>query len=177
MKKQEKEEESKSKYNIPMVANSSEYNDAPSYYQPTVVPQNPLSFDQKNELAAFLEKITSAFATPWEIRDMFMKPVPSRIGQVRTTISRSKKGFDKLFPKYHLNLSEGTHAGKFLLAAKKNTGSATSHYTISTDSEKMEKSTAHYLGKVRSNFLGTEFVIFDTGANPKQTKNEDEVRS
>jgi hypothetical protein len=38
MKKQEKEEESKSKYNIPMVANSSEYNDAPSYYQPTVVP-------------------------------------------------------------------------------------------------------------------------------------------
>lgn len=108
---------------------------------------------------------------------MFMKPVPSRIGQVRTTICRSKKGFDKLFPKYHLNLSEGTHAGKFLLAAKKNTGSATSHYTISTDSEKMEKSTAAYLGKVRSNFLGTEFIIFDTGANPKQTKNEDEVRS
>jgi len=66
-----------------------------------------------------------------------------------------------------LNLSEGTHAGKFLLAAKKNTGSATSHYTISLDSEKMEKNAAAYLGKVRSNFLGTEFIIFDTGVNPK----------
>jgi len=149
------------------VDNRSEYNDAPSYYQPTIVPQNPLSFDQKIELNAFLEKIASPFATPWESRDLFMKPVPSRIGQVRTTITRSKKGLDKLFPKYNLNLSEGTHAGKFLLAAKKNTGSATSHYTISSDSEKMEKNAAAYLGKVRSNFLGTEFVIFDTGANPK----------
>lgn len=41
----------------------------------------------------------------------------------------------------------------------------------------MDKSAAGYLGKVRSNFLGTEFLIFDTGANPKNTKNEDDVRS
>ena len=63
------------------------------------------------------------------------------------------------------------------MAAKKRPANATSNYIISTDSEKMEKSTAAYLGKVRSNFLGTEFVIFDTGANPKQVKNDDEVRS
>lgn len=176
MRKQQEEEESKTSKAIPMVV-SSEYNDAPTYYQPTVIPQSPLSVDQKQELAAFLEKITSAFATPWEIRDLFMKPVPPRIGQVRTTITRCKKGFDKLFPKYNLCLSEGLHSGKFLLAAKKRPANATSNYIISTDSEKMEKSTAAYLGKVRSNFLGTEFVIFDTGANPKQVKNDNEVRS
>ena len=34
----------------------------------------------------------------------------------------------------------------------------------------MEKSPAGYLGKVRSNFLGTEFSIFDTGVNPNRTK-------
>lgn len=132
-KQQEEQEESKVHSNIPIVANSSEYNDAPSYYQPTIVPQNPLSFDQKEELNAYLEKLTSAFATPWEIRDLFMKPVPPRIGQIRTTITRAKDGFNRLFPKYNLVLSEGLHAGKFLLAAKKRTGNATSNYIICTD--------------------------------------------
>jgi len=41
---------------------------------------------------------------------------------------------------------------------------------ISTDEDKMEKSPAGYLGKVRSNFLGTEFSIFDTGLNPTKAK-------
>ena len=41
----------------------------------------------------------------------------------------------------------------------------------------MEKSPGGYLGKVRSNFLGTEFSIYDTGANPGKVKNMDEIRS
>jgi hypothetical protein len=32
----------------------------------------------------------------------------------------------------------------------------------------MEKSPVGYLGKVRSNFLGTEFTIYDNGKNPKK---------
>ncbi len=32
-----------------MVQNN-DYNDAPTYYQPTIVPQSPLSLDQKEEL-------------------------------------------------------------------------------------------------------------------------------
>jgi len=94
-----------------------------------------------------------------------MKPVPSRIGQVRTTISRVKTGLSLLWPKYNLVLSE---TNKFLLAGKKRSGSATSKYVISTDSNQMEKSTSGYLGKVRSNFLGTEFSIFDNGKSPKK---------
>jgi len=27
-----------------------------------------------------------------------------------------------------------------------------------------------FVGKVRSNFLGTEFLFFDNGVNPKQSK-------
>jgi len=38
MKKQENQEESKRQVNIPILDNRSEYNDAPSYYQPTIVP-------------------------------------------------------------------------------------------------------------------------------------------
>ncbi len=41
----------------------------------------------------------------------------------------------------------------------------------------MVKSTSNYLGKVRPNFLGTEFFIFDTGTNPREVKVDDEVRS
>ena len=34
----------------------------------------------------------------------------------------------------------------------------------------------NYLGKVRSNFLGTEFGIFDSGENIKKAKFESQVR-
>lgn len=47
---------------------------------------------------------------------------------------------------------------------------------ISIDESKMKKNTKGYLGKLRSNFLGTEFYIYDSGENPKKAKNLDEVR-
>ena len=40
----------------------------------------------------------------------------------------------------------------------------------------MKKGTQGYLGKLRSNFLGTEFYIYDTGKNPGKAKNFEEVR-
>jgi hypothetical protein len=79
-----------------------------------------------------------------------------------------------LWPKYNLVLSDSS---KFLLAGKKRSGSTTSKYVISTDSNQMEKSVSGYLGKVRSNFLGTEFTIFDHGKNPKkQTPSKNNLR-
>ena len=61
---------------------------------------------------------------------MFMKPLPPRIGQIKTTISRVKSGLSLLWPKYNLVLSD---SNKFLLAGKKSSGSATSKYVISAD--------------------------------------------
>lgn len=84
---------------------------------------------------------------------------------MRTTISRVKSGLSILWPKYNLVLSE---TNKFLLAGKKKSGSATSKYVISTDANQMDKSVGGYLGKVRSNFLGTEFSIFDNGKGAKK---------
>lgn len=102
-----------------------------------------------------------------------MKPVPVKIGQVRTTIERHKSGFDRFWPRYTLSLSDGS---KFLLNGKKRSGNATSNYLISFDQEKLDKKQSGYLGKVRSNFLGTEFYIYDNGKNPDKSKNPDEVR-
>jgi len=60
-----------------------------------------------------------------------------------------------------------------LLSGKKRTGNATSNYLISFDQEKLDKKAQGYLGKCRSNFLGTEFYIYDTGKNPEKSKTPD----
>lgn len=53
---------------------------------------------------------------------------------------------------------------------------ATSNYMITIEQKKFEKESNGYLGKVRSNFLGTEFCIFDAKENPKKVKNRDDAR-
>lgn len=98
-----------------------------------------------------------------------MKPIPPRIGLVKTTIARVKSGMSLLWPKYNLVLSE---SNKFLLAGKKSSGCSTSKYVISFDPDKMEKSPLGYLGKVRSNFLGTEFTIYDNGKSVKKASQQ-----
>lgn len=103
-----------------------------------------------------------------------MKPLPPRIGQVRTTIERQKNGLNRLWPKYTLSLSEGN---KFLLNAKKRAGKTTSNYLLSMEQDKIEKGSSAVLGKVRSNFLGTEFEIFDEGDNPGKAKDKHQIRS
>ena len=47
---------------------------------------------------------------------------------------------------------------------------------ISMDQDKAQKSGTGYLGKVRSNFLGTEFSIYDDGENPEKAKSPETVR-
>ena len=45
------------------------------------------------------------------------------------------------------------------------------------DQVKESKNSQGYLGKCRSNFLGTEFSIFDNGENPDKAKTPDAIRS
>ena len=78
-----------------------------------------------------------------------------------------------MWPKYTLHLSD---SNKFLLNGKKRSGNATSNYMITLDQEKMKKGTQGYLGKVRSNFLGTEFYLYDDGVNPKKERGIERVR-
>ena len=47
---------------------------------------------------------------------------------------------------------------------------------ITIEQKKFEKDSNGYLGKVRSNFLGTEFSIFDAKENPKKSKSKDDTR-
>lgn len=66
------------------------------------------------------------------------------------------------------------HHRRFLMAAKKKPGNKTSNYAISMAKEKVSAKGVGYLGKVRSNFVGTEFMVYDAGENPENYKGSDE---
>ncbi|CAO2164776.1 unnamed protein product [Urochloa humidicola] len=52
--------------------------------------------------------------------------------------------------------------GKFLLAAKRNRRTTCTEYIISMDPKNISRSSNGYVGKMRSNFIGTKFVVYDT---------------
>ncbi|KDO75054.1 hypothetical protein CISIN_1g0164722mg [Citrus sinensis] len=62
---------------------------------------------------------------------------------------------------YHLYLSLTNDDGKFLLAARKCRRATCTDYIISLHSDDMSKGSSTYLGKLRSNFLGTKFIVYD----------------
>ena len=112
-----------------------------------------------------------------EMRDMkkFLTS-PLRKGiLLQCSIRRDKSGFNRLFPKYYMQTSEGLN---FLLAGKKRAGNRTSNYMVTMDQKDFNTKSQSFLGKVRSNFLGTEFMVYDTGLNPKRKgANPSNVRS
>jgi tubby-related protein 1 len=61
-----------------------------------------------------------------------------------------------------LNLTSApSEDGKFLLAARKCRRPTCTDYIISLHADDMSKGSNTYIGKLRSNFLGTKFTIFD----------------
>lgn len=72
----------------------------------------------------------------------------------------------RFYPKYHMHISNGF---LYLMSAKKRACNNTSNYIISLSREDLEKGN-NFIGKVRSNFMGTEFVLYDHGENPEKTK-------
>ena len=55
---------------------------------------------------------------------------------------------------------------RFLLAARKRKKQTTSNYIISLDYEDLGRDSEKFFGKLRSNFVGTDFTVFDDGEKP-----------
>jgi tubby-related protein 1 len=100
------------------------------------------------------------------------KPAPKEYGMIRCCITRDTSGLNKIFPRYYLWHEEANKAQTFLMSAKKRKKNRTSNYTMSLAQDDMKKDSGSFHGKVRANFLGTEFSIFDKGDNPT-SKNVD----
>ncbi|CAD8076104.1 unnamed protein product [Paramecium sonneborni] len=93
-------------------------------------------------------------------------------GMIQCTIKRDKSGMSRFYPKYHIHLSNGF---QYLMSAKKRACNNTSNYIISMSREDLEKGD-NFIGKVRSNFMGTEFILYDAGFNPDKTKDQSKIR-
>lgn len=100
---------------------------------------------------------------PSEMRNFLLNPSPKEAGMIECRIIREKGGFSRLFPRYILE----TDSGIFLMAAKKQSHNKTSNYTVTmSKTDDGSKESDWFLGKLRSNFLGLEFVAYGTGLNP-----------
>ena len=78
-------------------------------------------------------------------------------------IIRDRSGLKKLHPEYNLYLEVPGEDPFFLLAARKRKKNKSSNYLISMDPEDLNRYSGNFYGKVRSNFLGTEYTIYDKG--------------
>ncbi|XP_041350577.1 tubby-related protein 3-like isoform X2 [Gigantopelta aegis] len=107
---------------------------------------------------------------PGEDLDEFViKPAPQGV-TVKCRITRDKKGVDRgIFPTYYLHMEKDDGKKTFLLAGRKRKKSATSNYLISTDPTDLSRGGESFVGKLRSNLLGTQFTLFDNGENPKKS--------
>lgn len=100
------------------------------------------------------------------LEDFAYSPAPRGI-TVKCRITRDKKGMDRgLFPTYFMHLEKDDNRKIFLLAGRKRKKSKTSNYLISTDPTDLSREGESYVGKLRSNLMGTKFTVYDHGVSP-----------
>ncbi|KAB1254410.1 Tubby-related protein 3 [Camelus dromedarius] len=107
------------------------------------------------------------------LEDFAYSPAPRGI-TVKCRITRDKKGVDRgLFPTYYMHLEKDENRKVweiFLLAGRKRKKSKTSNYLISTDPTDLSREGESYVGKLRSNLMGTKFTVYDHGVSPAKAQ-------
>ncbi|NXP49650.1 TULP3 protein, partial [Heliornis fulica] len=100
------------------------------------------------------------------LEDFALRPAPRGI-TVKCRITRDKKGMDRgLFPTYYMHLERDDNRKTFLLAGRKRKKSKTSNYLISVDPTDLSREGESFIGKLRSNLMGTKFTVYDHGVSP-----------
>ncbi|XP_010764825.1 tubby-related protein 1 [Notothenia coriiceps] len=93
-----------------------------------------------------------------------IEPAPQGV-TVKCRVTRDQRGMDKgFYPLYYFHLDNEKKT--FLLAGRKRKKCATSNYLISIDSTDLSRGGENFVGKLRSNLMGTKFTVFDNALNP-----------
>ena len=103
-----------------------------------------------------------------DTRALLVTPGP-RDGKVRCCIRRDRSRGGR-FPTYYLYMEEGE---RFLMSARKRKRNKSSNYLISTDIEDLNRDSETFFGKARSNFVGTEFTLYDDGVSSRKAGTND----
>jgi len=106
---------------------------------------------------------------PNEMRSFLHNPLLKQAGMLQCRISRDKSGIaNRLSPKYLLE----SDAGVFLMCAQKQNHNKTPNYAISMSKGQIGKGTDAFLGKLRSDVCGLQWMAFGPGLNPTKSTKE-----
>ncbi|XP_058882914.1 tubby-related protein 3-like isoform X3 [Acipenser ruthenus] len=104
------------------------------------------------------------------LEEFSLRPAPRSI-TIKCRITRDKKGMDRgLYPTYFMHLEKDDGRKVFLLAGRKRKKSKTSNYLISVDPTDLSREGESFVGKLRSNMMGTKFTVYDNGTNPTKAQ-------
>eukprot|EP00357_Protocruzia_adherens_P026546 CAMPEP_0115007224 /NCGR_PEP_ID=MMETSP0216-20121206/21034_1 /TAXON_ID=223996 /ORGANISM="Protocruzia adherens, Strain Boccale" /LENGTH=626 /DNA_ID=CAMNT_0002374089 /DNA_START=84 /DNA_END=1964 /DNA_ORIENTATION=+ len=118
-------------------------------------------------------RILQTVPEPQDLKKFMMTTIPKG-KMMQCVIYREKKGFGNMIaPKYHVYSSNHM---RYLMSAKKQIANKTSNYHLSMDRNDFKRKSDNYLGKLRSNFMGTQYTIYDRGENPENTNSPDQIR-
>ncbi|XP_008206455.1 protein king tubby isoform X1 [Nasonia vitripennis] len=111
------------------------------------------------------------------IEQFVLQPANKKM-HYKCRITRDRKGMDRgFYPTYFLHLERDYGKKVFLLAGRKRKRSKTSNYLISTDPTDLSRGGEAFVGKLRSNLLGTQFTIYDNGYSQLKDDKREERRS
>ncbi|KAK5881056.1 hypothetical protein CesoFtcFv8_021906 [Champsocephalus esox] len=103
-----------------------------------------------------------------ELEKFALRPA-SRDVTIQCRVTRDRRGMEKgMYPTYYLHMEKEDGNRVFLMAGRKRKKSKTSNYLITTDPVNLTRDTNCYIGKLRSNILGTKFTVYDGGENPEK---------
>merc|ERR1719230_137379 len=109
-----------------------------------------------------LDPAPAAVIDTSDLRAFLLRPGPQG-AMVQCYIQRRKSGLSRLYPTYEVYLKDGE---QFLLAARRRKNKKQSNYKVSLDREDLSRHSSNFFGKLKSNFMGTEFQMYDNGVNP-----------
>ncbi|KAG9350249.1 hypothetical protein JZ751_026603 [Albula glossodonta] len=117
------------------------------------------------------DSVSIGGSSPLSIEDLeqfALQPAP-RDSTIQCRITRDRRGMEKgMYPTYYLHMEKEDGKRVFLMAGRKRKKCKTSNYLISVDPTNLSRDTDSYIGKLRSNVLGTKFTVYDGGENPEK---------
>ncbi|XP_054455208.1 tubby protein homolog [Anoplopoma fimbria] len=113
------------------------------------------------------ERPTSSMSVE-DLEKFALRPAPRDV-TIQCRVTRDRRGMEKgMYPTYYLHMEKTDGKNVFLMAGRKRKKCKTSNYLISTDPTNLSRETNCYIGKLRSNVLGTKFTVYDGGENPEK---------
>lgn len=116
---------------------------------------------------------THGFAAGDERMDGQLAAFVPRRGLLRCYVVRTRTGVISSTQTFSMFLERGD---KLIVAGRKRANKQTSNYLISLDANDLERHSDNFYGKVRANFSGTDFVIYDNGENPDKATDQRPAR-